>query len=73
MDVLTCKQTTSDALKRHLQSKAHNLPESLTLAVIAASRQTPYPSYIPSTMGDLSGEPPPYPEENDGVEPYANE
>ena len=30
----------SDALKRHLQSKAHSLPAELTNIVAAASRQT---------------------------------
>ena len=34
------KLSTSDALKRHLQSKAHSLPPELTDIVAAASRQT---------------------------------
>ena len=33
---------SSDALKRHLQSKAHSLPPELTNIVAAASRQTGY-------------------------------
>lgn len=40
----TCND--SDALKRHLQSKAHSLPPELTNLVAAASRQAGFSDLV---------------------------
>jgi hypothetical protein len=51
----------SDALKRHLASRAHALPASLTGAVAAASRQVPLNSQSSYLWGSMPIYPPNFP------------